>query len=220
MRVLNGPVGYGAVTKVLHWVTVLAVAAQFAVGITMEADDEASDREDARIDAVEERGEDAEERGEDAGEEDGEEAFDAHLDRLEDELDTREEEYVATAFADLFTGGPRDGLTLPEVHVLLGAGLIVLGLFRVLWRATTPLPPWAAHLSAQERVLETVLEKVMLLSLFLVPATGLLLVATSVDWLWVHLAAQAGFLAAIGVHVGLVLRHTVIRREGELRRML
>ena len=37
---------------------------------------------------------------------------------------------------------------------------------------------------------------------------------------WVHIAAQLAFLAAIAVHVGLVLRHTVLRRDGELRRML
>lgn len=33
-------------------------------------------------------------------------------------------------------------------------------------------------------------------------------------------AAQLPFLTVIAVHVGLVLRHTVLRREGELRRMV
>lgn len=39
MPLRNGAHGYGVVTRSLHWLTVLAVAAQFAVGYTMEADD-------------------------------------------------------------------------------------------------------------------------------------------------------------------------------------
>jgi cytochrome b561 len=35
----NGPDGYGWLTKVLHWATVLALAAQFAVGYVMDPDD-------------------------------------------------------------------------------------------------------------------------------------------------------------------------------------
>jgi cytochrome b561 len=35
----NGPEGYGSLTKVLHWATVLALVAQFAVGYAMDPDD-------------------------------------------------------------------------------------------------------------------------------------------------------------------------------------
>ena len=35
-----------------------------------------------------------------------------------------------------------------------------------------------------------------------------------------HVAAQLLLLSVIAVHVGLVLKHTVIRRDGQLRRML
>jgi cytochrome b561 len=35
----NGPHGYGLVTKTLHWLTVLLVAAQFTVGYLMDGDD-------------------------------------------------------------------------------------------------------------------------------------------------------------------------------------
>lgn len=38
MTARNGPGGYGWVSKGLHWLTVLAVATQFAVGLTMDAD--------------------------------------------------------------------------------------------------------------------------------------------------------------------------------------
>lgn len=217
MRLRNGPHGYGVVTKVLHWATVLAVAAQFGVGLTMEADDAALDREDARIDEIEDRGDEAAERGGEASEE----AFQAYIDGLEDQLDAREDGYLGAAFSDLVGGtGWRDGISLPEAHVLLGLTLLALGLTRVIWRATTPLPPWAPYLSARERTAESMAEKLLLTSLFLVPVSGLLLVWVSVDWLWLHITAQLMFLATIGVHVGLVLRHTFFRRDGELRRML
>ena len=44
MGARNGPEGYGWVTKWLHWVTVLALAAQFAVGYVMDADDSGEGR--------------------------------------------------------------------------------------------------------------------------------------------------------------------------------
>lgn len=217
MRLRNGPHGYGTVTKALHWATVLAVAGQFGVGLTMEADDAALDREDARIDELEDRGEEAAERGGEASEE----AFETYIDSLEDQLDAREDNYVGAALSDLLGGaGWVDGISSPEAHVLLGLTLVALGLARVLWRATTPLPPWAPHLSAGERTVESVAEKLLLTSLFLVPFSGLLLVWVSVDWLWLHITAQLVFLVIIGVHVALVLRHTVFHRNGELRRML
>jgi hypothetical protein len=60
----NGAHGYGVVTKALHWLTVAALAGQFAVGLTMDFDD-ASDRADDRLDAAADRlEEDAEGRGE------------------------------------------------------------------------------------------------------------------------------------------------------------
>lgn len=43
MRLRNGAHGYGAVTKALHWLTVLTIAAQFAVGYTMATDGEAGE---------------------------------------------------------------------------------------------------------------------------------------------------------------------------------
>ena len=54
----------------------------------------------------------------------------------------------------------------------------------------------------------------------MVPGTGLLLIAGESDWLPVHIAAQLVLLLVIAVHVGLVLSHTVVRRDGQLWRML
>ncbi|HEV2929622.1 MAG TPA: cytochrome b/b6 domain-containing protein, partial [Propionibacteriaceae bacterium] len=110
------------------------------------------------------------------------------------------------------------GTTL--LHVLLGLSIMLLGLLRVVWRARTPLPPWAEHLGPGERRLESLLEKALLTLLFVVPGTGLLLVAGSTDWLFVHVTAQVVFLGVIALHVGLVLKHTVVRRHRHLGRML
>jgi cytochrome b561 len=217
MPLRSGEHGYGVVTKFLHWLTVAAIVGQFAVGWTMEADDEALDREKDRIDALEEAGE---ERAESQGEA-AEEAFENEIDRLEDELDAREDDYVSAAFSDVFSGDfLSNGLSLPEIHVLLGISIIGLGLVRVVWRVATPLPPWADYLKPGERRLEAVLEKLLLTLLFVVPGTGLLLIAGETDWLPIHIAAQLVLLATIAVHVGLVLSHTVVRRDRQLWRML
>jgi cytochrome b561 len=217
MPLHNGEHGYGVVTKFLHWLTVTAIAGQFLVGWTMEADDEALDREKDRIDALEDAGKDlAKERGDFA-----EDAFKAEIDRMEDDLDAREDEYLSAAFSDVLSGDfLHDGLSLPEIHVLLGLSILILGVLRVVWRMATPLPPWAPYLRPGERRLEAVLEKLLLTLLFVVPATGLLLIAGDADWLPVHIAAQLVLLAVIAVHVALVLSHTVVRRDGQLLRMV
>lgn len=205
MRLRNGEDGYGAVTKTLHWLTVLAVTGQFAVGLTMANEDAVLELEKDRIDRFEEF---VEEQGEA-----GEEYFENEIDRLEDALDTREDNYFAGAFAE-------PGLSLPEVHVLLGISIMVLGLMRVLWRMATPLPPWADYLSTGERRLTSWLEKALLTLLFVVPLSGLLLIAVGDDWLPLHIAAQVVLLAAIALHVGLVVKHTLVRRNRHLARML
>jgi cytochrome b561 len=217
MFLRNGEHGYGLVTKLLHWLTVLAIAGQFLVGLTMETDDDAFDREKDRIDALEDAGKDRAKAQGDAAED----AFKDEIDRMEDQLDAREDDYVSAAFSDVFSGDfLTDGVSLPEIHVLVGLSIMALGLLRVAWRAMTPLPPWAAYLRPGERRLEAVLEKLLLTLLFVVPASGLLLIASGDDWLVAHIAAQLLLLAVIAVHVGLVLSHTVVRRNGQLWRMV
>jgi cytochrome b561 len=201
----NGGHGYGIVTKTLHWLTVAAIVAQFAVGWTMGADDAALDREKEAIEQLEELAKHQDEATE--------EWLENEIDRLDEGLDAREDNYFADAFA-------RDGLSLPEVHVLLGLSILLLALVRVLWRATTSLPPWANHLSPGERRLEALLEKALLTLLFVVPGTGLALLALGDDWLPLHIGAQLMLLAAIAAHVGLVLRYTVVHRDRHLARML
>ena len=216
MQLRNGAHGYGVVTQFLHWLTVAAILGQFVVGYTMDFD-EASDRAKDRFkDEASRLEEDAEGRGETA-----EEQVEAEIEAREDTLDAGKDHQASEVFSDVLTGNAfSDGLSLPELHVTLGLFVIVLATVRLVWRRTTPLPPWAEHLSAGERRLEGRLEKLLLALLFVVPATGLLLVAAGDDWLPVHVAAQIAFLVAIAAHVGLVLRHTVVRRNRHLARML
>ncbi|HEX2286626.1 MAG TPA: cytochrome b/b6 domain-containing protein [Mycobacterium sp.] len=201
----NGAHGYGLVTKTLHWLTVAAVVTQFAVGLAMEAEDPALELEKDRVEQFEKL---IEGQGEAA-----EELFEREIDALEEELDAREENYVAAAFAE-------PGLSLPEIHVLLGLSIIVLALIRILWRTVTPLPPWAGHLTPGERRLQAGLENALLTLLLVVPLTGLLLLAAGIDWLPLHVGAQLVLLAVIAVHVGLVLKHTVVHRHRHLARMV
>jgi cytochrome b561 len=128
---------------------------------------------------------------------------------------------MSAAFSDVFSGNfLNDGVSLPELHVLLGLSIMLLGLMRVVWRAAIPLPPWAAYLRPGERRFESLLEMLLLTLLFVVPGTGLLLIVGETSWLPVHIAAQLALLAVIAVHVGLILSHTMVRRDGQLRRML
>ena len=216
VRLRNGRHGYGVVTKALHWLTVLAILGQFLVGYSMDVDG-ADGRQQELFEVEADR---LEEEAKDQGEA-VEEQVEAEIERREDALDAGKDDQAAAVFSDVVTGSAfRNGLSLPEVHVALGLAIIVLAVVRMLWRRTTPLPPWAEHLSAGERRLTGRLEKLLLALLVVVPASGLLLVATSDDWLPVHVTAQVAFLLAIAVHVGLVLKHTVVRRNRHLARML
>lgn len=163
----DAPTGYRPASKVLHWLTVLVLAAQFAVGYVMEADDSGNGRGRGRG------------RGGGSGRGRG-------------------------------RGGESEGYlddpeTLLKVHVVLGLTVLALAVARVVWRRVAGLPPWAEQLTAAQRRVATWTERVLLASLFVVPASGLALVATGDDdVLWLHVAAHVTFFAALLVHLGLV----------------
>ena len=111
---------------------------------------------------------------------------------------------------------------LATVHVLLGLTILALTLVRLVWRRATALPAWATTLSERERVLASWTERVLYLCLVVVPLTGLVLVLGSDgsdDLLGLHVAAHFGFFVALTVHLGLVLKHTAVRRDRLLSRM-
>lgn len=207
MKLRNGQHGYGAVTKALHWLTVAAFAAQFYVGYSMETEDtfrekecdptgedrrggETSEAEEDRFDRLEERCERAQERREEAA-----------------------EDPVGTAWSDLTSGdGLGSGLSMPELHVLLGLLILLLAALRLMWRRSTPLPPWDARLTPGNQRTVHATETVLITLQFVVPITGILLVAGDDDWLWLHIAGHIAFFTALAAHVGMVLTKGLLPR--------
>lgn len=169
MKWRNDEAGYGAVTKLLHWLTVALLVAQVAVGYLI--DDSGHGRG---------RG-----RGEGSGRGRGRGG----------ELDLDE----ATV----------------RVHIALGLLILTLAVVRLLWRLAAPLPAWSERLNDRDRVLQHRIEQLLLLMLFVAPATGLaLVVSKDDDLLPLHVASHVLLYVAVAAHVGLSLR------RGTLRRML
>jgi cytochrome b561 len=200
MPLRNGPHGYGLVTKLLHWATVVALATQFVVGYAMRTDDGGFEKAecDRPSDRVEER-----------------------CEQQQESLETRAEDPLGTAYSDLGSGQILGGgINLPELHVLLGLLVLTLAVARVVWRRTAGLPPWAEGLSPGERTLAHWTEKSLLVLLFLIPLSGLSLVLVSYDLLPLHIAAHIGFFATVATHLGLVLKHQLMDRDRLVSRML
>lgn len=110
-------------------------------------------------------------------------------------------------------GSDFEGIDLLPVHIGLGLAILAVGILRVGWRSTTPLPPWDERLSPTQRRLLAGSERVLLCSLFAIPSTGLgLVLSEEDDYLWAHVAAHVLFFAALSVHLGVVLGKRLLPR--------
>ena len=176
--------GYRASQKVLHWLTVLAVAAQFSVGYLLDLDGNCDPP------------------GEERSGGDTSDAEEERLDRLEDLCEAR-------ADYDLLGGS----LDLAELHLALGLAVLALGVVRPLWRKVAGLPPWSDHLSEGQRRVVHWTERALLLLLVVVPLSGLALISTGDDaWLPLHVGAHVAFFAALAAHLSTNLRPAILRR--------
>ncbi len=185
MALRSGDAGYGWLAKVLHWLTVVVVAAQLVVGYSLDLD--------AACDPP----------GESRSGGDTSDAQEERLDRVEDRCETRADELA-------LVGGPVD---LPEVHLGLGASVLALGVLRLARRRFDGLPPWSEYLSEGERRLVHWTERALLTLLFVVPISGLALVATGDDaLLGVHIAAHVAFFATLAAHLFTNLRPRILAR--------
>ena len=111
--------------------------------------------------------------------------------------------------------------TLLSVHLLLGVLILTLAVCRVVLRSLDGLPPWASTLSHRERTLAHWTERALLVLLFVVPFTGVVLVAGGDDdVLPLHVGAHIAFFVALAAHLGLVLKHQLVDRDRLLARML
>jgi len=189
--------GYGVVAKTLHWLTVAAFVLQFVVGYAMSTET------------------DCDPPGEDRSGGDTSDAEEERTERLEEACEARvgDDGSLDTAWSDLWGGGIGvDGISLPELHILLGLAILLLGGLRVAWRMIAPLPPWDPRLTATDRRLAHVTERVLLSLMFVVPLTGLALLAVSDDLVALHIAAHIAFFVALGAHLLLVLRRGLLPR--------
>jgi len=190
MPLRNGEHGYGFVSKALHWGTLALMSAQFTIGYGMDAED---DRADDVLDAHE----DACESENDASEERCEEAVDAREDALKDD------DY------SVFDGS----FDLVDLHVVLGLTILALAVARTAWRIGTPLPPWDERLNPFDRRVAHATEITLIATQYVVPLSGLWLIASSDDSvLPLHIVGHAVFYAALVLHVGLVLRRGLLAR--------
>ncbi len=124
-------------------------------------------------------------------------------------------------------------------------GLLALGvaLFRYTWRKTTPLPDWAPNLTAREKKSIHWIERILYLSMFLMPISGFIFVMTGgygvnffgqwqlPDFLgenttvaliaqWTHRITAWLIVFTLFAHWGLGIRHQFVYRDRYLQRML
>ena len=179
----NSREGYGALTKVFHWLIVVMFAFQIAAGFIM-----------TRL-----------------GQQD-------------------------TAFGI----GPN---AYYNWHKSIGLLALFVAVARLWARRAGELPPWAPTLSTGERAFIHRAEQTLYTAMFVMPISGFVYVMAGgfgvalfgvydlpnpigrSDFLaatgkWIHIVAGYVLIAALIGHIGLVLRHQFILKDGLLRRML
>jgi cytochrome b561 len=128
-------------------------------------------------------------------------------------------------------------------HKSIGLVALVVAVFRLLARKRGELPPWAPGLSLSERRFVHRAEQLLYAAMFVMPVSGYLYVmaggygvnlfgvvdlpnpigerpALAVAAKWTHIVSSYVLLAVLAGHLGLVLRHHLILKDGLLDRML
>ena len=183
MSLLNSPKGYGALTKLFHWLIAAMFAFQYVAALVM----------------------------------------------------------TRMAPTDAVLGLPQSAWY--NWHKSIGLVALAIAVLRLANRRLGELPPWAPTLVDWEKRFIHRAEQLMYLAMLVMPVSGFLYVMAggygvhlfgqwhlpnpigawpllaSVSRL-VHQAAGIALALAIAGHVGLVLRHQLILRDGLLRRML
>ena len=128
-------------------------------------------------------------------------------------------------------------------HKSIGLVALGLALLRLAVRRLDRLPEWAPGLSVRERRLVHGYERALYAMMILMPVAGYLYVMAGgygvhlfeavhlanpigkLEWLavvakWAHIAGGWVIVVALAAHVGLVLTHQLVKRDGLLLRML
>lgn len=128
------------------------------------------------------------------------------------------------------------------VHSSLGLTILVLSIFRILWRRHQPLPPWAPTLSSFERHYSHWVERFLYVLTLAIPLSGLALAVaderplplvgeieiseelddSDVEDIFEagHIGTHLAFFATFALHIGLVIKHEFFDRDKLLERML
>ncbi len=128
-------------------------------------------------------------------------------------------------------------------HKSIGLVALAVAVLRLLARRQGSLPDWAPTLSGRERAFIHRAEQVLYAAMFVMPASGFLYVMAggygvnlfggwelpnpigARPWLasvakWTHITSAYVLVATLAGHVGLVLWHTLVLRDGLIKRML
>lgn len=138
-----------------------------------------------------------------------------------------------------------DGYTL---HKSVGITLLALMLFRLIWRLLGPVPALPQGMRAGERLLAHASHTLLYVLMFLIPATGWIMVSASakypLDYFWLgelpflpmpeladpqatahwwdnlHQWLAIGLIALLVLHISAAIYHHRVRRDDVLTRML
>ena len=128
-------------------------------------------------------------------------------------------------------------------HKSIGLVALVVAVLRILARRQGQLPDWAPTLSEGERAFIHRAEQVLYAAMFVMPVSGFIYVmaggygvnlfgvwempnpiglwpALATAAKWTHVASAWVLIATLAGHVGLVLWHTLVLRDGLLWRIL
>ena len=128
-------------------------------------------------------------------------------------------------------------------HKSIGLVALTVAVLRLLARRGGQLPDWAPTLSVSERKFVHRAEQVLYAAMFVMPISGYLYVmaggygvnlfgavelgnpigereSLAIAAKWTHILSGYALLLALAGHVGLVLRHQLILKDGLLHRML
>jgi cytochrome b561 len=136
-----------------------------------------------------------------------------------------------------------DQSTYYNWHKSIGLVALVVAVVRLLARRSGQLPNWAPTLSQREKTFIHRAEQVLYAAMFVMPVSGFLYVmaggygvnlfgvwelpnpiglwpALATLAKWTHIASAYVLVATLAGHIGLVLWHTLVLKDGLIRRML
>jgi cytochrome b561 len=128
-------------------------------------------------------------------------------------------------------------------HKTLGLVALAIALVRIWARRAGELPPWAPTLSDGEKAFIHRAEQALYAAMIVMPASGFIYVMAgdygvrlfglwemprpfppspilAASAKWIHIGSAWMLALAVAAHVGLVLRHHFVIRDGLLKRML